>query len=177
MYRASKTLAARAFWKFIEEKKTVWDGATICPPMVYGPILQQISSTSELNTSNATILDWLTGNKKQSDIPEIAGFNWVDVRDVALAHVRALTVEEAGGERFIVGAGPGSPNDLVVSFERHFPDRTTYPKGDASKVEAINAKSNRYDGSKAERILGIKYHDIDTSVKDTVESLVKRLGV
>jgi hypothetical protein len=44
-------------------------------------------------------------------------------------------------------------------------------------VEAINAKSNRYDGSKAERILGIKYHDIDTSVKDTVESLVKRLGV
>jgi hypothetical protein len=60
---------------------------------VYGPILQQISSTSELNTSNgeltsptgqltsATILDWLTGNKKQSDIPEIAGFNWVDVRD------------------------------------------------------------------------------------------------
>jgi hypothetical protein len=34
---ASKTLAERAFWKFIEEKKTAWDGATICPPMVRAP--------------------------------------------------------------------------------------------------------------------------------------------
>ncbi|GMK53594.1 hypothetical protein CspeluHIS016_0101800 [Cutaneotrichosporon spelunceum] len=177
MYRASKTLAERAFWKFIDDKKPNWDGATICPPMVYGPILQQVSSTSELNTSNANVLDWLTGNKAESDIPDVATFNWVDVRDVALAHVRALTVPEAGGERFIVGAGPGSPNDLVLSFERHFPERKTYPKGNQSKVEAINAKSNRYDGSKAERILGIKYHDIDTTARDTAESLIKRLGV
>lgn len=65
----------------------------------------------------------------------------------------------------------------IQSFERHYPDRKTYPKGDASKVESINAGSNRYDGSKAERVLGIKYHDIDTSVKDTVDSLIKRLGV
>lgn len=63
------------------------------------------------------------------------------------------------------------------SFERHFPERNTYPKGDASKVESINAGSSRYDGSKAERVLGIKYHDIDTSVKDTADSLIKRLGV
>lgn len=29
----------------------------------------------------ATILDWLTGNKSEGDIPDTAGFNWVDVRD------------------------------------------------------------------------------------------------
>lgn len=61
--------------------------------MVYGPISQQIKSAAELNTSNraccgrisltdiVTILDWFTGNKKQEDIPDVASFNWVDVRD------------------------------------------------------------------------------------------------
>lgn len=52
MYRASKTLAERAFWKWIEDNKPSWDGATVNPPMVFGPILQQISSVSDLNTSN-----------------------------------------------------------------------------------------------------------------------------
>jgi hypothetical protein len=33
---------------------------------------------------------------------------------VALAHVKALTVEEASGERFITSAGPVSANDYVV---------------------------------------------------------------
>lgn len=31
------------------------------------------------------------------------------------------------------------------------------------------------DGSKAERVLGIKYHDLETSIRDTVASL-KVLG-
>lgn len=63
------------------------------------------------------------------------------------------------------------------AFEHYWPERTTYPRGDASKVEAINAASNRHDGSKAERILGIKYHTIDQTMRDTVTSLIERLGV
>ena len=30
---------------------------------------------------------------------------WIDVRDVALAHVLALQKEEAGGERIIISSG------------------------------------------------------------------------
>ena len=30
---------------------------------------------------------------------------WIDVRDLALAHVRALQVQEAGGERIIIYSG------------------------------------------------------------------------
>lgn len=33
------------------------------------------------------------------------GSGWVDVRDLAEAHVRALSKEEAGGERIIVSQG------------------------------------------------------------------------
>jgi hypothetical protein len=33
------------------------------------------------------------------------GSSWVDVRDLALAHVRTFTREKAGGERIIVSKG------------------------------------------------------------------------
>lgn len=41
-YRASKTLAERAAWKFVEENKPKWDIVTLCPPLVLGPIEQQV---------------------------------------------------------------------------------------------------------------------------------------
>ena len=37
--------------------------------------------------------------------------NFGDVRDVALAHVRALELPEAGGQRFIAGTGPHTWQD------------------------------------------------------------------
>lgn len=96
---------------------------------------------------------------------------------VALAHARALVVPEASGQRFITSAGPAGPNDLCVAFGKLFPDRDTYPKGDASALEKQHANSNRFLGGKAEKVLDVKYHDLETSIKDSVESFVKRLGV
>lgn len=52
MYRASKTLAEQAFWKWIKENKPAFDGATVNPPLVLGPVLQQLSGPQDLNTSN-----------------------------------------------------------------------------------------------------------------------------
>ena len=34
---------------------------------------------------------------------------WVDVRDIAFAHARALQVQEASGERIIVSSGKHMP--------------------------------------------------------------------
>lgn len=84
---------------------------------------------------------------------------------------------EAAGQRFIASSGPNGPNDWVIAFEKYFPERTTYPKGDPSIIEKQHANSNNFLGHKAEKVLGIKYHDINTSVKDTVDSLIKRLGI
>ena len=52
--------------------------------------------------------DALVAKDKKSTIEGLAPINcdWVDVRDVALGHVRTLEVPEAGGERFILSSGP-----------------------------------------------------------------------
>jgi nucleoside-diphosphate-sugar epimerase len=38
-YRASKTFAEKAAWKFLEEEKPGFTISTINPPMVFGPIV------------------------------------------------------------------------------------------------------------------------------------------
>lgn len=46
------------------------------------------------------------GGKSLEDLVT-QGTAWVDVRDLAEAHVRALEREEAGGQRIIVSSGAG----------------------------------------------------------------------
>lgn len=49
-YRASKTLAERAAWKYVEENKPSWDLVTVCPPYVLGPIIHEAATPESLNT-------------------------------------------------------------------------------------------------------------------------------
>ncbi|WVR07600.1 hypothetical protein IAU60_004642 [Kwoniella sp. DSM 27419] len=103
-YLASKTLAEKAVWSFVQEQKPSWDVVTLCPPFVYGEAIQQISSPEQINTSVAAFFGWLSGQKTEANLSGRLG-DWVNVKDIALAHVLALEVPEASNERFIISAG------------------------------------------------------------------------
>jgi nucleoside-diphosphate-sugar epimerase len=74
------------------------------------PILHEVEEPSSLNTSVAEWYEKVVRQKYAEESAERVGY--VDVRDVAEAHVRALEKPEAGGERFIVDAGKHS-SDLA----------------------------------------------------------------
>lgn len=96
-YQKSKTLAERAAWEFIEKEGKGLELTTINPTAVMGPVLG-----ADYSHSNNIIKNMLTG--KMAGCPKInSGF--VDVRDVADLHVRAMTNSAANGERFIATAG------------------------------------------------------------------------
>ncbi|CCO29407.1 Putative uncharacterized oxidoreductase C513.07 [Rhizoctonia solani AG-1 IB] len=65
-YRASKTLAEKAAWAFVQERNPKFDIATINPPMVFGPILHQVSDPESLNTSVAMLYKVL--HTKEADL-------------------------------------------------------------------------------------------------------------
>ena len=56
-YQASKTLAERAAWDFVEKNKgkISWDLVVLNPPYVFGPPIHDVASPKTLNTSMA---DW-----------------------------------------------------------------------------------------------------------------------
>ncbi len=91
-YVRSKTLAERAAWDLVKEAGATERLATINPGAIIGPTLNQ-----DYSYSLQSIQRLLNG---MPAAPRI-GFTFVDVRDVADLHLRAMTDPAAGGERFI----------------------------------------------------------------------------
>lgn len=95
-YQKSKTLSERAAWDFISREGGDLELSVVNPTAVLGPVLGPDYSHSIRN-----ITSMLEG---QRGCPKInCGF--VDVRDVADLHVRAMTHPAAKGERFLAIAG------------------------------------------------------------------------
>ena len=94
-YYYAKTLAEKSAWDFMAQRKPFFDLVAINPFMVVGPSL-----TAALNTSNRIFVDLLKGT-----YPGILSLTWgfVDVRDVADAHVRALGTPSAHGRYLCAG--------------------------------------------------------------------------
>ncbi|KAJ5320130.1 hypothetical protein PENANT_c025G01057 [Penicillium antarcticum] len=170
VYRASKTFAEKAAWDFVEQEKPNFDIATINPPLVFGPVVHYLNSLEAINTSNQRMRNLIRGDMKEKLAPS-GTFLWVDVRDVALAHVRAIEVPEAGGERFFVTAGFFSNKDIADVV------RETHPELE-SKLPPKDSPSDlpkdiyEYDNSKSQNVLGIKYVPLKKTVVDTVDSLL-----
>jgi dihydroflavonol-4-reductase len=95
-YTKSKTLAERAAWAFIGEQTgdSPMELVVINPGGVFGPPLG-----SNISGQSMAMLDQMLLGK----VPMVpnAAFPMVDVRDVAMLHVRAMTLQEARGRRFI----------------------------------------------------------------------------
>jgi nucleoside-diphosphate-sugar epimerase len=102
-YRASKTFAEKAAWDFVQKESPHFDIITILPPLVFGPGEHDVTLDS-LNESNAQIWRIITG-AKESKIPPTVVWRWVDVRDVAAAHVAAIDPSVRGNQRFLVSGG------------------------------------------------------------------------
>ena len=97
-YYKSKTLAELHAWDLIAAQtgKAKTELSVINPTVVVGPTL-----TKDIGTSNDFIRQIVAGK-----VPAAANlhFGFVDVRDVAAAHITAMTHKKAAGERFIASA-------------------------------------------------------------------------
>ena len=60
--------------------------------------------------------------KYKDNLPPTGTFLWTDVRDLALAHVRAAERPEAAGKRFFITAGHFSNRQIADIIAKEFPD-------------------------------------------------------
>lgn len=97
-YGKAKTLAERAAWEFVKAEGRGLELTTLLPVAVMGAVMGQ-----DISGANHIIQRMLNG--AMPAFPNLY-IPIVDVRDVASAHVLAMTNPGAAGERFLISNGP-----------------------------------------------------------------------
>jgi nucleoside-diphosphate-sugar epimerase len=167
-YRASKTFAEKAAWEFVEKEKPGFSISTICPPLVVGPVVHYFNSLDSINTSNQRTLNMMRGNMKDGLAPS-GVYIWVDVRDVADAHVLAMEKESAENKRFFVTAGYYSNAEIAGIVKDEFPE---YKDKLPTELKVDRPDDvYKFDNSRSKEVLGLKYRPLKEAVVDLVKSL------
>lgn len=181
-YYYSKTLAERAAWDFMQREKPGFDLVVINPFMVIGP-----AHSAAINTSNQMFVDFLAGK-----YPAIMALEWgfVDVRDVADAHLAALDHPDASG-RFICAAGNMTMAQIVAlmraeGYRGKLPTMNlsgglgtavmkiashAQPVGVGSYLRTHLGRTPRFDNAKIRTALGITFRTPERSISDTLADL------
>jgi len=172
-YRASKVLAERAAWDFHEKHKSEvgWDLVVLNPPYVFGPPLHEADAADSLNES---LHDWyhtVCKSSKSNKTLSTAGSAWIDVRQIAEAHVLATQKEAAGGERIIISAGPFIWQEWVNAARTA---DSNVPAGDEAYVKGSVPYPIIYLTDKSDRILGIKWLSMEESARDALAEFKAR---
>lgn len=115
-YQRSKTLSEKAAWDFIAREGRGLELAVVNPVAVLGPALG-----ADYSHSLRMIHSALNGQMK--GLPKLR-FVYVDVRDVADLHLRAMIDPAARGERFLATAGPAvSMLDIAMMLRQQFGEK------------------------------------------------------
>ena len=91
-YSKSKTLAERAAWEFWKTEGRPFELAVINPALVVGA-----SISGDIGESNKAV-EMVASGRMPVAVPLM--FGYVDVRDVAAAHILAMQTPASNGERF-----------------------------------------------------------------------------
>jgi len=116
-YEKSKTLAERAAWDFVSglEGDGLLELAVINPGLVLGPILDK-----DYGTSGEAVRKLM--RREYPGCPQL-GWVPVDVRDVATAHLAAMTTPEAAGKRFCCAIDHAWMQEIAEILNDHFASR------------------------------------------------------
>jgi dihydroflavonol-4-reductase len=183
-YYFSKAEAEREAWRFMERDKPGFDLVVINPFLVIGP-----SYTRALNETNKILADLTKGV-----YPGLLDLHWgfVDVRDVARAHVLAYETPSASG-RYLCSGDILSMREAVAALRAAVPAAKlpklpldnalgslvtklasySQPQAVGSYLRSHVGRKLRYDNGKIRRELGLTFRPAKTAIAEAVADLVK----
>ena len=180
-YSYSKLVAEKAAWE-MHDLQNQWKLVVINPSFVMGPSLTQNSRSESLSFMN----DMISG-KFRMGVPHLE-FSFVDVRDVAKAHILALENEDAKG-RHILSVETLGVFQMAQLIKTRFGNKYKLPTMQTPKfmlyligwMFGIGAKyiyrnvgySVQLNTSKSRDDLGLKYTELATTLEDMILQMEK----
>ncbi|MBJ7520618.1 MAG: aldehyde reductase [Solirubrobacteraceae bacterium] len=181
-YVRSKTIAEREAWRFVRERGAEDRLAVVNPGLIVGPVLSDDFSYS------VQLIERLLGGKVPA-APKL-GFTYVDVRDVADLHVRAMTHPDAGGKRFLATDRFLWTSETASILRERLGDEARKVPTRVAPNFAVRAmgmfdpairtitgdlgRKTEYSSDRARTLLGWSTRPVEDAVEDTARSLLAR---
>ncbi len=178
-YSYSKVAAEKAAWA-LHEAQDQWKLVVINPSFVMGP-----SMTSTSSSESITFMKDMLKGKFFLGAPSLE-FGFVDVRDVADAHLLAAEKEDAEG-RHVLAERTMSVMELSKIIKAEFGGKYKLPLMESPKfmlylvggffgvtkefVKRNIGHSINLNASKSREKLGLKYRDMNTTIRDMVNQM------
>lgn len=182
-YARSKVLAEQDAWAFAQRPDVSMELVSILPASVMGPIPGEIYA----RRSSADVIRMMLDGTMRA-IPNF-GWNFVDVRDLADLHIRAMTTPAATGNRFLASGeflwfrevaallraklgdqaakvSTRALPDIVVRIAALF-------NPEAAQIGAGLNRRTQFDSSKAYEMLGWRTRPAQDSILDAAHSLIE----
>jgi dihydroflavonol-4-reductase len=179
-YTKSKTIAERAAWDYVNGEGKGLELVTINPTGILGPAL-----SADVSTSLEIPIRLLNG--KTPGLPRL-GFSFVDVRDVAECHVKAMEIPEAAGQRFLATEGFMWFGEAATVLRKAFPaydrkiPKMTVPdwllkvmatfQPIYTQVVTELGRTRKASNAKATRVLGVKFRTAEEALIASAKSLI-----
>ncbi len=170
-YYGGKSFAEKKAWEIAMQPDTKFVLCTVNPVYVFGPQAFTNEIKPILNTSNEVINKLLQLGRHETFDNDKGGF--VDVRDVAKAHVLAFELEEAANKRLSLTNGHFSTQMMLDVLNTHFKTELggKIPLGTPGSGHRDIALLAKVSNEKTRRVLGIQFHNLEDIVIDTVQQI------
>ena len=166
-YRVGKKLAERAAWACVQDEHHPphFDLVTLCPPLVFGPVVHPVARVEDLNDSNIRL--WRVADGQYPFPPAVSSV-YVDVRDVAFAIAEALLRPEVSNTRFIIAAPEPFSLQRMANILRETFDwaKDVVAEGNPDDLGPVGSRG---DSETARQKLGIQqYRSFRETIVDSI---------
>lgn len=176
----SKTVAEREAWR-IHDEQSRWKMVALNPAIILGPSL-----TNNSKSGSFDFIKKIANGTYKTGVPNVQ-YGFVDVRDVAQAHIFAAQDQYAEGRFMLISETKSMldiANTLYAKFGETFPfPRKLFPtkmlyffgftKGFSRKFVVENVdKELKFDNKKSRHEIGVYYKPVDEAACETLQFLL-----
>ncbi|KAH8899334.1 NAD(P)-binding protein [Thozetella sp. PMI_491] len=169
MYCSGKKEGELALWDYVKANELQFTVTVFLPGLIFGPPLEPVHGGAKgLHLSSGIIYSLFNGTSKT--IPPTMFPSYVDARDLALAHVRALTEPKVAGKRLLVGGQQMTNTELVHALSKlpELAGRLPEESGEDKNVTPAVVEA-----SEANEALGLTLTGLEKTMSDTAKRILE----
>ncbi|KAK3329374.1 hypothetical protein B0H66DRAFT_21086 [Apodospora peruviana] len=171
-YCSGKKEGELAIWDFVKTQTPHFGVTVFLPALIFGPPIEPLSGkggVEGLHYSANVIYQLINGSN--ATVPATTFPSYIDVRDLADAHVKALTEPKVANKRLTIGGQSMTYTDLVRALKgvkelegRKMPEES----GEDKKVTPAKVEAD--EGNEA---LNMTFRTLEETMRDTAVRLVE----